>query len=152
MRLRKKSVTKCGVFTHQCNNIASSEGVGLPPRHVFGRMTLRRKGADAPATTVLTRLATRHDNDKWLNDMPTSTLFQARQRANACRTARTRPSRRLMCCPICRPFYRVTVGIWPLLRLRTKAHMLFSTDREEVSPNRRVCRIGRHPLGCGLQG
>ena len=46
----------------------------------------------------------------------------------------------------------LSVGIWPLLRLRIKAYMIFSTDREEASPSRRVCRIVWHPIGCGLQG
>ncbi len=38
-------------------------------------MTLRRKSADEPVATVLARLATRHDNDKWLND----TIFNSLQ-------------------------------------------------------------------------
>jgi hypothetical protein len=62
-------------------------------------MTLQRKSTDAPAATILARLATRHDNDKWLNDTIFNSLPGQTERANAGRTARTRPSRRAYVLP-----------------------------------------------------
>ena len=151
IRLRKKSATKCGVSTHQCNNVAP-ERVWVYPQdtclaewHFDGKAPMNLSQPfwrDWPRVMTMT--------NGWM--IQSSTRLRARQRANACRTVRPRPSRRLMCYPICRPFYRVTVGIWPLLRLRNKPYMIFSTDREEAPPNRRVCCIGQHPLGYGLQG
>lgn len=139
-------------FHASVQQCCSREGVGLPPRHVFGRMTLRRKSADEPVATVLARLATCHDNDKWLNDTIFNSLKgQAEGQCLPYCSAKTVEAAYVLP-DLSAFFHRVTVGVVPLLRLRTKAYMLFSTDREEAPPNRRVCCIGQHPLGYGLQG